>query len=152
MLESRFDPLRESVKRCNKCGETKPLDQFNKHKNRSDGVQIYCKLCSHAMRTEWGNKNPDKVRINRLWSLYKLREDDYIELLISQNYMCLICSIELTEENRNIDHDHSCCPGRSSCGKCVRGILCGPCNVKIGAYESLVKLPGFKTYITKYSI
>lgn len=32
----------------------------------------------------------------------------------------------------HIDHDHACCPGRYSCGKCVRGVLHPSCNKAIG--------------------
>ena len=31
-----------------------------------------------------------------------------------------------------MDHYHKCCPGKTSCGKCVRGLLCGNCNTILG--------------------
>lgn len=32
-----------------------------------------------------------------------------------------------------VDHDHGCCPGDThSCGRCVRGLICGGCNSAAG--------------------
>lgn len=46
---------------------------------------------------------------------------------------CQICGVEL--EKPYIDHDHSCCPGDVSCGRCVRGVLCSTCNLGLGGFK-----------------
>ena len=33
-------------KNCSKCGVTKPLQEFNKHSKRKDGLQDYCRSCT----------------------------------------------------------------------------------------------------------
>jgi hypothetical protein len=38
----------DSMKRCSKCHEEKPLDQFNKDKTRSDGLFPQCRECKNA--------------------------------------------------------------------------------------------------------
>jgi hypothetical protein len=37
-----------------------------------------------------------------------------------------------TTVNLRVDHDHRCCPGAHSCGKCVKGLLCEGCNIASG--------------------
>ena len=47
---------------------------------------------------------------------------------------CQICG-EVPEVNYHVDHDHACCPGNGSCGKCVRGVVCARCNTLVAKYE-----------------
>lgn len=42
----------------------------------------------------------------------------------------------------HIDHDHSCCNGGTSCGKCIRGLLCRSCNMSLGHVEAMIKRTG----------
>jgi hypothetical protein len=54
-----------------------------------------------------------------------------------QGGCCYLCREPLdTEKKRGIhvDHDHSCCRGNRSCGKCIRGLACHACNTGIGAF------------------
>ena len=47
-----------------------------------------------------------------------------------------------------IDHDHACCPGTRSCGKCVRGLLCNWCNRLLGmAFDNPAILAGAIQYL-----
>ncbi len=77
------------------------------------------------------------VTRKRTARMYGLSLDDYERLLEKQGGLCAICR----EEPKNgreltIDHNHKCCKAGGSCGKCVRGLLCHGCNMRLGQLES----------------
>lgn len=65
----------------------------------------------------------------RVERTYGLTPDEYQRLYEHQGRRCAICRRATGATKRlAVDHDHSCCPGPTSCGRCVRGLVCGPCN------------------------
>lgn len=60
---------------------------------------------------------------------YSLSTEELVYLL---GQPCSICG---SRDRISIDHDHSCCPGPQSCGECVRGPLCGNCNLGLGSFR-----------------
>lgn len=63
--------------------------------------------------------------------------DQYDELLAGQGGGCAICGKRKPggQGRFHVDHDHACCPGARSCGRCVRGLLCSRCNVGLGSFQ-----------------
>ena len=43
-------PAAPTTKTCPKCGEDKPLSEYNRNRKRKDGLQVYCKACLKAYR------------------------------------------------------------------------------------------------------
>lgn len=65
----------------------------------------------------------------RVQRTYGLTPAEYDKLFEAQGRRCAICRRATGATKRlAVDHDHQCCPGPTSCGGCVRGLLCGPCN------------------------
>lgn len=128
------------MKRCPKCDQTKSLDQFFKNRSMKDGVSGYCKKC-HTASTNKNLHGPERAKYLRmrkdsnLRRTYGLSVDDYEDMLKVQQGECWICHRTAGQagvRQLNVDHDHRCCPGEKSCGKCVRALLCGPCNKALG--------------------
>jgi 5-methylcytosine-specific restriction endonuclease McrA len=62
MTSPIVSPDSDNLKRCPKCGETKPRQSFAISKRRYDGLQVYCKQCNAAYRRE---HRADKVTYNK---------------------------------------------------------------------------------------
>lgn len=149
----------EGVKACSWCKEVKPLSEFGAHRRRSDGKNGWCKPCARAKGKEWREANPEKAKeMQRRWKLanrdyvnryhadymertrYSIRShglepERYDEMLAEQGEACALCHQPQGDARLFIDHDHACCPGTFSCGRCVRGLLCRSCNTGLGTFR-----------------
>jgi hypothetical protein len=71
---------------------------------------------------------------SNLWRNHRMRLADWAAMWSAQQGRCYLCGDPLSVEKNqtHIDHDHSCCPPRTSCSFCRRGLACGACNAIIG--------------------
>lgn len=113
----------------------------------------------HAKKEEMGLVQWRAYRQEKhIRSRYNLPWDKYQEKLAEQNHVC-ICGREFNKDGGkkdapHIDHNHACCSSDTSCGKCVRGILCFRCNTVLGYLENDPHLlPEYlKVYLAKYPL
>ena len=85
---------------------------------------------------EYMERSAPRRRAVTIMRKYGIDEESYDALFQSQGGVCAICR---REAPLTVDHDHACCEGDSSCGECVRGLLCNPCNRALGFFGDDLK-------------
>lgn len=137
------------MKKCSKCGQEKPLTEFNKQSRNQDGLNTQCSTCTRSagLAYYYANRqktNPERNEARRLskshrqhtlLKKYGITREGYDALLDEQNGVCAIC--EHPEKQKDVrygtplflavDHDHNT--------NKVRGLLCSACNVAIGKMD-----------------
>lgn len=64
-----------TMKRCSKCGETKPLDYYCTDKSKKDGLSSHCRTCRNANARRYIAEHREKVRENqRKWNADNLEQ------------------------------------------------------------------------------
>jgi hypothetical protein len=88
----------------------------------------------HATTKKWRDAHPERVKANIQRTTFKI---DFFAVWEAQKGICALCGDPMLPEGRElksvvVDHDRSCCPGKRSCGKCVRGLIHWGCNMVLG--------------------
>lgn len=94
----------------------------------------WCSDCRHS---------PDALRFKK----YGISPDHYLK---ASARGCAICGAK--DRELHVDHDHSCCSAKNvTCGHCVRGLICGPCNRGLGLFgDSADTLRAAIHYLTSH--
>jgi hypothetical protein len=64
-------------KKCLRCGEKKPLDEFNKDSSQDDGKCTRCKTCMKYYRDKYRAENPEHFKKISRASLNRRRKEKY---------------------------------------------------------------------------
>ena len=154
--------------KCSQCGKMKTIDKFDARRtDGARGLRSACKACQsetkahdrlddleHARalgRASYERQKaarPEEIRVSarkaNLKHRHNITPEDFDRLLVEQGGVCAVCQSPAT----HVDHDHACCPGSRSCGKCIRGLLCGPHNLALGhTKDNPTALRNLATYI-----
>ena|ERR1022692_284954 len=156
------------MKTCYKCKIEKDESEFYKDNSRHDALNPKCKLCvieyqrtpevkikrqnyDQAPEVKERNRKREDTPERKMQSKesqikrHEITEEFYNSIIKLQNGVCAICLL-IPKLNKSgqpgfyIYHDHECCPGHYSCGKCVRGLLCHSCNTGIGFLKDSVQM------------
>ena len=75
-------------------------------------------------RPEFRSRESSRQRLKR----HGINPDEFV-----MPTHCDICGRD--GETLAVDHDHECCSGKYSCGRCIRGFLCNNCNNGLGRFR-----------------
>jgi len=120
-----YDAAPSPTLTCAKCGRT-----WRAYR----GAKAYslCKVCRNDVSTQAKNHRLSDAQTVRLATIT----------------VCDLCGERLryrksgTARDAQVDHDHACCPGAVSCGRCVRGFICAGCNQDAGSFDRIIRSYG----------
>lgn len=112
-------------------------ERLEKRKNRTRQWQKNNQERYASSIKKWKENNVERKwqldKKSHLWTHYRITIEDYKDMLNKQNGLCLICD---KARKLVVDHDHSCCPEKLTCGNCIRGLICNQCNLVVAIIET----------------
>lgn len=93
-----------------------------------------------ARNLAYHHAHKNEISVKRQLRQYNVSLEWLESKKLEQNNCCAICG-NVFVTTPNVDHDHSCCSLKGeSCGKCVRGLLCGDCNNVLGRAKDNIEV------------
>lgn len=141
----------ENPKGCRTGVEQRKIAAKEKYASAPDRRKAYYK--------KYYRENEAKVRAVQIRIRLGVTAEQYDFMFRSQDGLCAIChkpesrTVGKTGTLRrlSVDHDHLCCKGLRSCGKCIRGLLCSSCNFAIGHLaDDEARIMDALTYVRKW--
>jgi hypothetical protein len=118
----------------------------------------FCIDCKNADRRDKYNADPDTTWRRNLRRQHGMSVEEYMVKFDQQRGLCASCFMPEKDTQYGrvqrlcIDHDHTCCPPRSSCPQCRRGLLCASCNKMLGyAHDDPQALLAAAHYLERFS-
>lgn len=108
---------------CTTCREWLPEQNYGKNSSTGDGLTGRCLRCANDASRE------RKFGVTR---------KQYDAILPAQGGVCWLCKHppDFGRESLSVDHDHRCCGDKyKTCGNCIRGLICGACNLALGLFD-----------------
>jgi hypothetical protein len=134
------------LKRCQRCEQELPYENFSKSKGAYDGHARVCKGCAYTVHYHWRQanmaasaltakkwraENTERSRDYFLKRHYGLPPGAYAKMLTAQNGCCALCGADNPRQKGivrfHVDHDHD--SGR------INKLLCYHCNVGLGHFN-----------------
>lgn len=111
---------------CRTCRKEQPIESFHRDKRLKGGRKRQCVACARIAALTAYRKR-----------VYGLEADRVQEMLLAQQFKCLICQKPFGTNRHglpefHVDHCHSTLA--------IRGLLCGMCNPGIGRFGEDVSL------------
>ena len=138
---------------CTRCKEEKELteENFKRRKGYAEGFHTWCIDCMNQYNADYQTKDRDERpefyrarEFAREMKKYGTTVEWYRDKLIEQSGICALCKHlshhHGTIQRLQVDHNHDCCDLKTkSCGKCLRGLLCADCNIRLAPVEDVLK-------------
>lgn len=105
---------------CGSCTKDRQLEASRRHRQKLGAAHFSAASRRSLLKRKWG-----------------ISAEEFDRILESQDGRCAICASPEAggAGGWHIDHDHGCCPPKSSCGNCIRGLLCTRCNTGLGLFR-----------------
>lgn len=124
---------------CEPCGKQRNRDSAQRHVDKDPEAHLA------QVKARWTALTKEQqlasTRSSFLKGNYKMSQAEYDATFIAQGCVCAICHLPETHcykgvvVQMTVDHDHACCPGKKTCGKCIRGLICHDCNSGLGYFD-----------------
>ena len=137
------------MKRCSKCKERKPFDQFNKKASTKDGLNSWCKSCARADAKRYYRNNPEpykeRARLEgKTKAKQRIAECDQIKAAIGcqccgESLLCVLDFHHLTGNSKGKDDGMPVTRAAWKSRKCFLEelakciVVCANCHRKIHA-------------------